>query len=156
MRAGLPGRHWILRTAWLYGAHGGSFVRTMARLEAERDVVEVVDDQHGQPTWTRDVAERIRALVEADAPSGMYHATSSGRTTWHGLASAVFGLLGADPTRVRPTSSERFVRPAPRPAWSVLGHEAWKHADLDPVPSWEKSLRRAVVHDRILRGHAVC
>ena len=154
VRAELPGRHWILRTAWLYGEHGASFVRTMARLEAERDVVEVVDDQHGQPTWTWDVAERIRALVEVDAPSGIYHATSSGRTTWHGLASAVFELLGADPARVRRTTSDAFVRPAPRPAWSVLGHHGWRRAGLEPLPSWEDSLRRAVVDEGVLRRTA--
>jgi dTDP-4-dehydrorhamnose reductase len=80
VRAELPHGHWILRTAWTYGEHGPSFVRTMARLEAEREFVDVVDDQHGQPTWTRDLAERIVALVAADAPVGTYHACAAGQT----------------------------------------------------------------------------
>ncbi len=141
VRAELPAAHWILRTAWLYGAHGSSFVRTMATLEGTREFVEVVDDQHGQPTWTMDVARQIAAVVAASAAPGTYHASASGHTTWHGLASEVFTLLGADPARVRRTTSAAFARPAPRPAWSVLGHDAWAVAGLDSLPPWEVSLR---------------
>lgn len=119
VRATCP-RSLVVRTAWLYGEHGGSFVRTMLRLAGERDVVEAVQDQRGQPTWTRDVATVIRDLVDQDAPPGTYHATSAGETTWFGLARAVFATYGHDPARVRPTTSGRFVRPAPRPAYSVL------------------------------------
>jgi dTDP-4-dehydrorhamnose reductase len=150
VRASLPDRHWILRTAWLYGEHGPNFVRTMARLEAERDAVDVVDDQWGQPTWTLDVARRVLDVLRVEPPAGIYHATSAGRTTWFGLARAVFALLGADPERVRPTTSAAFARPAPRPAWSVLGHEGWSRAGLDPLPEWEDALRRAAAETSLL------
>lgn len=136
-------RGYVVRTAWLYGAHGPSFVRTMARLAGERDTVEVVDDQAGQPTWTGDLADRIIALARADAPAGAYHGTSAGRTTWYGLAREVFALLGLDPARVRPTTSERFVRPAPRPAFSVLGHGRWAAAGLAPMRDWRDALHAA-------------
>src|SRR3954447_23948954 len=89
VRALLPDASYIVRTAWLYGEHGSSFVRTMAALEASRDTVDVVADQVGQPTWTRDVAVAVGRLIESAAPPGTYHATSSGDTTWHGLARAV-------------------------------------------------------------------
>jgi dTDP-4-dehydrorhamnose reductase len=115
----------------------------MRRLEAERETVSVVDDQHGQPTWTGDLAARIVALVDAGAPAGTYHGTSSGSTTWHGLAQLVFELAGADPARVLTTTTEAFPRPAPRPAWSVLGHEGWKGADLEPMQPWDEALRAA-------------
>jgi dTDP-4-dehydrorhamnose reductase len=151
VQALLPRRSWILRTAWLYGEHGPSFVRTMARLEAEREVVDVVDDQAGQPTWSLDLARRIVDVVRSDAPYGTYHATASGATTWFGLAREVFALLGADPARVRPTTSAAHPRPAPRPAWSVLGHEGWRRAGLDPLPPWEDGLRRAVAQTSLLR-----
>jgi dTDP-4-dehydrorhamnose reductase len=150
VRALLPDRHWILRTAWLYGEHGPSFVRTMVRLEAERDVVDVVDDQWGQPTCTLDVARRVLDVLRVDPPAGTYHATSSGRTTWFGLARAVFSLLGADPDRVRATTSAAFARPAPRPSWSVLGHQGWGRAGLDPLPDWEDALRRAAAETSLL------
>ncbi|GAA0275839.1 dTDP-4-dehydrorhamnose reductase [Actinomadura nitritigenes] len=136
-------RGYVVRTAWLYGAHGPSFVRTMARLAGERDTVEVVDDQAGQPTWTGDLADRIVALARAGAPAGVYHGTSAGRTTWYGLAREVFALLGLDPARVRPTTSERFVRPAPRPAFSVLGHGRWAAAGLAPMHDWRDALHAA-------------
>lgn len=145
VRAELPGRHWILRTAWLYGVAGPNFVATMARLERERETIDVVDDQRGQPTWSRDLATRIVAVVGAQAPSGTYHATSSGETTWYGLARAVFAHRGADPDRVRPTTSEAFVRPAPRPAYSVLGHDAWAAAGLPPLRPWDEALADAVI-----------
>jgi len=139
----LPGAGYVLRTAWLYGAHGPNFVATMIRLEAERDTVAVVDDQRGQPTWTADVARQIVLLAGSDAKPGIYHATATGETTWFGLARAVFDLLGADPDRVTPTSSSELARPAPRPAYSVLGHAAWDQAGLPPLPPWRDSLRRA-------------
>ena len=138
----LPASGYVVRTAWLYGAHGPNFVATMIRLAAERETVDVVADQRGQPTWSRDVAARIVALPDA-APPGIYHATSSGETTWYGLAKEVFRLLGADPDRVRPTTSDRFPRPAPRPAYSVLGHDAWHRAGLAPLRRWRPALGEA-------------
>lgn len=140
VRAELPDRSYVLRTAWLYGEHGPSFVRTMLRLMGERETVDVVDDQHGQPTWSLDLAHRIVAVVDAGAPAGTYHATNAGSTTWCGLARAVFELSGADPGRVLPTSTDRFPRPAPRPAWSVLGHDGWRRAGLAPLRPWREAL----------------
>ena len=144
VRTYLPGASWVVRTAWLYGAHGPNFVKTMARLAAERDTVSVVDDQRGQPTWTVDLAAAILRLVEAEAPFGTYHGTSSGETTWFGFAQAIFAELGLDPARVKPTTTDAFPRPAPRPSYSVLGHDAWGRAALDPLPRWEQSLKRAL------------
>jgi dTDP-4-dehydrorhamnose reductase len=135
---------WIVRTAWLYGAHGPNFVKTMARLSAERDTVSVVDDQRGQPTWTVDLADAIVRLVTSEAPFRTYHGTSSGETTWFGFAQAIFSELGLDPARVLPTTSEAFVRPAPRPAYSVLGHDAWKSADVAPIREWSNALGESI------------
>jgi dTDP-4-dehydrorhamnose reductase len=141
---GQPGKAgYVVRTAWLYGAHGPSFVRTMIRLERERPTVDVVDDQRGQPTWTVDVAGQIIALIRSGAAAGVYHATSSGETTWFGLAREVFRLLGADPARVRATTSSTLPRPAPRPSYSVLGHGAWAPAGIAPIGDWQLALRRA-------------
>jgi dTDP-4-dehydrorhamnose reductase len=139
----LPEAGYVVRTAWLYGAHGRSFVRTMVTLERQRPAVDVVDDQYGQPTWTADVAGQILGLIQSEATPGIYHATSSGQTTWFGLAREVFRLLGADPARVRPIPSGALSRPAPRPAWSVLGHDAWTRAGLPPVGDWRDALQRA-------------
>jgi len=136
---------WVVRTAWLYGAHGPNFVKTMARLAAERDTVSVVDDQRGQPTWTVDLAAAIVRLVTSEAAFGIYHGTSSGETTWFGFAQAIFSELGLDPTRVRPTTSEAFVRPAPRPSYSVLGHDRWESAGVAPIREWSDALALAVV-----------
>jgi dTDP-4-dehydrorhamnose reductase len=150
VRAELPDRSWILRTAWLYGEHGPNFVRTMSRLEASRDTVDVVDDQFGQPTWSKDLAERLVEVAERDAPAGIYHATSSGTASWYDLARAVFERLGADPDRVKRTTSAAFVRPAPRPAWSVLGHDGWSRAGLAPLRSWTEALDEAMATGRVV------
>lgn len=110
----LPGDGYVVRTAWLYGAEGPNFVRTMIRLERERDTVDVVGDQYGQPTWTADLAERLVALGSGDAPAGIYHGTSAGAASWYDLAREVFRLLGADPDRVRRVPTSAVPRPAPR------------------------------------------
>jgi dTDP-4-dehydrorhamnose reductase len=139
----LPASGYVVRTAWLYGAHGSNFVRTMIRLERERPTVDVVDDQRGQPTSTIDVSRQVLALVRSRADAGVYHATSSGEATWFDVAREVFGLLGADPERVRPTSTEAYVRPAPRPGYSVLGHDCWASAGIEPIGDWRLALRQA-------------
>ncbi|HEY8453326.1 MAG: dTDP-4-dehydrorhamnose reductase [Micromonosporaceae bacterium] len=140
----LPRTGYVVRTAWLYGAHGDNFVATMRRLALQGGTAEVVDDQHGQPTWTRMLAAQVVALGEAavrgDAPAGVYHGTASGSTTWYGLAREVFALVGADPDRVRPTTSDRYPRPAARPAYSVLGHDRWRAAGVPPQPEWHEQL----------------
>ncbi|MEJ2864149.1 dTDP-4-dehydrorhamnose reductase [Actinomycetospora flava] len=146
VRAALPDAHHIVRTAWLYGATGPNFVRTMARLSRERDVLDVVDDQHGSPTWTGDLADGLIALARSSAPASTRHAAGGGATTWWGLARAVFEELGADPERVRPCDTASFPRPAPRPAWSVLSDASWRSAGLEPLPPWRDALRTAVRH----------
>lgn len=135
---------YVARTAWLYGAHGPNFVSTMIRLERERPAVDVVTDQRGQPTWTADLAGRVIALATSSAPPGTYHASSSGEASWFELAREVFRLLGAEPGRVRPVTSEAFPRPAPRPGYSVLGHDGWARAGVEPIGDWRVSLRRAL------------
>jgi dTDP-4-dehydrorhamnose reductase len=139
----LPDASYVLRTAWLYGAHGPNFIRTMIRLEGQQETVAVVDDQHGQPTWTADVAQQILRLAGSAAEPGIYHATSRGATTWMGLAREVFRLLGADPARVRPITSSELGRPTPRPSYSVLGHDRWASAGLPRLPYWQDSLASA-------------
>ena len=139
----LPGSGFVVRTAWLYGAYGPNFVRTMLKLEGQQLVVDVVDDQHGQPTWTADVARQIIALIHSTAPPGIYHSTSSGQTTWFGLAQEIFGILGADPARVRPIPSSALTRPAQRPAYSVLGNGAWAQLAVPPIGEWRTALHRA-------------
>jgi dTDP-4-dehydrorhamnose reductase len=133
----------VLRTAWLYGAHGPNFAATMLRLAGERPSVEVIDDQRGQPTWTRDVADRVVEMLDARTPSGIYHATNSGETTWFGFAREVFRLAGLDEERVRPTDSANFVRPATRPGYSVLGHLGWGAVGLGPLRDWRAALAAA-------------
>ncbi|MFE7900304.1 dTDP-4-dehydrorhamnose reductase [Streptomyces sp. NPDC057424] len=146
VREELPGASAIVRTAWLYGVHGPNFVRTMIGLEARRDTLDVVDDQRGQPTWSADVAERIADLGSRLGPEahGVFHATSSGEATWLDLAREVFSLIGADPDRVRPTSSAAFPRPAPRPAYSALAHRRWQEIGLPPPRDWRSALHEAL------------
>jgi dTDP-4-dehydrorhamnose reductase len=138
----LPSDSLILRTAWLYGGTGPSFVHTMMKLAATAADIDVVADQRGQPTWTLDVAQQVIALAAAGS-AGIYHATSSGEGTWFDLAGEVFCLLGADPARIRPTTSEAFSRPAMRPAYSVLSHGRHRSGPVEPIDDWRKALRRA-------------
>jgi dTDP-4-dehydrorhamnose reductase len=153
VRSALPGACYVVRTAWLYGAHGKNFVKTMLRLAASGTAPGVVADQHGQPTWTADVAAQVLALVEKSAPPGIYHATSSGQTTWFGFAEEIFRLYHASVARdedaerervtPRPISTAEYPTPAQRPAYSVLGHDAWLAAGIEPIGDWRDALHRA-------------
>lgn len=112
-----PGGTRIARTAWLYGRHGRNFVDTMRRLSDERDEVAVVADQEGSPTWTRDLAPALIALL--DLPPGTYHTSGGGSATWADLAEAIFEETGSA-CRVRRITTAEIGRPAPRPARAVL------------------------------------
>jgi dTDP-4-dehydrorhamnose reductase len=139
----LPDASYVVRTAWVYGASGANFVKTMARLERERDTVSVVDDQRGSPTWSLHLARALVELARSEAAPGIYHCTGSGDTTWFGFTQAIFSELGADPARVLPTTTDQFPRPAPRPAYSVLSDAAWRAAGLSPMPRWRDALTAA-------------
>ncbi len=130
--------HLVLRTAWLYGAAGGCFPKTIARLAAERDRLAVVADQVGQPTWSRDLADLAIDLVGADAPAGIYHATAAGEVSWYGFARAVVGSMGLDPAMVVTSTTEEFPRPAYRPPYSVLGHDALEAAGQKAIGAWDE------------------
>jgi len=149
VRTAAPGNHLVVRTAWLYGAHGSCFPRTIARLARERGSVRVVDDQVGQPTWTVDVAELVCRLVEDGAPAGTWHATSAGETSWFGFARQVVEAAGLSPGAVSAVSSTDIERDvglearAPRPAYSVLGHEKLHAHGIEAIGPWEERWREA-------------
>ncbi|GAB7190160.1 dTDP-4-dehydrorhamnose reductase [Kineococcus sp. NUM-3379] len=132
----------VVRTAWLYGARGPCFPRTIARLGAERERLSVVADQVGQPTWTVDVVRLLLDLVGAGAPAGTYHATSSGRCSWYEFAGEVLAAAGSA-ARVEPVTSAEFVRPAPRPAFSVLDHATVRAAGVQPIGHWRERWHEA-------------
>jgi dTDP-4-dehydrorhamnose reductase len=126
---------WIVRSSWLFGWTGTNFVRTMLRLGAEQDEIEVVDDQRGCPTYAGHLAEATRALVEL--PAGVWHVAADGEATWAEFAEAIFEEAGLD-CRVRRIASAELGRPAPRPAYSVLRSEK---PDAPKLPHWRDGLR---------------
>lgn len=140
----------VVRTAWLYGRNGSCFPRTIARVAAERGGLDVVDDQVGQPTWTKDVAQIVVDLVAASAPGGIYHATSRGMASWFDFARAVVASAGLDPAIVRPVTSSQFTRPAPRPTYSVLGHDRLAEAGVAPIGDWAQRWENAAAEVLVL------
>ena len=135
----------VVRTAWVYGAHGGNFVRTMAGRALDGAPVSVVDDQVGSPTWAADLATGLVALGARPGPvPPVLHRTDEGAVSWFGLARAVYEELGVDPALVTPTTTEAFPRPAPRPAWSVLDGSAWLAAGLPAPRPWRTALHLAL------------
>jgi dTDP-4-dehydrorhamnose reductase len=143
VRAEHPDGHLLVRTAWLYGARGGCFPKTIARVAAEKGAVSVVDDQLGQPTWTLDVAALVHRLVEAQAPCGTYHATSTGQASWFEFAQEVCTAAGLDAGVVARTTSAEFVRPAPRPAYSVLDHGTVRALGVASIGDWRERWQEA-------------
>lgn len=146
-------RAWVVRTAWVYGAGGKNFVNTMMRLEAERDTLSVVNDQHGSPTWTFDLAggllELAGAIAEGRPPEQQtLHCTGGGETTWYEFARAIFAELGADQERVQPCTTAEFPRPAARPAYGVLSNASWRAAGLTPLRDWRDALTAFMASQR--------
>jgi dTDP-4-dehydrorhamnose reductase len=130
-----PGAHAIVRTSWLFGAHGRNFVATMLRHARERDNLTVVDDQVGCPTFTGHLATALVAIAERRLP-GIRHVAGAGSCSWHDLAAAAFAATGAD-VELRRGRTADLGRPAPRPAYSVMRSE---RPDTPVLPAWEEGL----------------
>jgi dTDP-4-dehydrorhamnose reductase len=147
IRAVCP-RHVILRTAWVYGAQGNNFVKTMLRLGGDRDVLRVVSDQVGSPTWARDIAGAICQTIPqlGTETFGTYHYTNSGVASWYDFAVAIFEearTLGL-PLKVQqviPIATADYPTPARRPAYSVLACAKIAKVLGQPAPHWRESLR---------------
>jgi dTDP-4-dehydrorhamnose reductase len=148
--------HLILRTAWVYAAHGRNFLRTMLRLAGERDELRVVADQFGTPTPATLIADvTARVLAQPPSRSGTWHLTATGATSWHGFAEAIMqgaharGLIARVP-RVLPIATADYPTPAARPAYSVLDCSALQRDFGIELPDWRAGL--AMVLDRLQRG----
>ena len=142
---GYPENSSIVRTAWLYSPWGKNFAKTMTRLAINGDgEVRVVSDQMGQPTSGTDLAKQLVELGLSNSPAGIYHGTNSGQGTWFELAHAIFKLVGADTNRVVPVSSSEYPRPAKRPSYSVLSHDAWAKTSIKPMRDWRIALEEAM------------
>jgi dTDP-4-dehydrorhamnose reductase len=129
------GAHVIVRSSWLFGLAGRNFVDTMLRLAAERDAVEVVDDQTGCPTWTGHLAPALIGLLERET-TGLVHLAGTGQVTWRGFAQEIFRQAEVG-CRAEPTTTAQIARPAPRPEYSALATE---RTDVLPLPDWRDGL----------------
>ncbi len=136
----------ILRTAWVYAATGRNLVRTILRLARERDSLSVVDDQHGSPTWARDIAAAILAIAaEGVSKPGIFHFCGGGAATWHGFARAIFALRGlASVPALHAIPGSDYPTPAPRPANSTLDCGRIAEAYGISAPPWQQSLARCL------------
>jgi dTDP-4-dehydrorhamnose reductase len=135
----------VVRTAWVYtGGAGKDFVAVMRRLAAGDGPVDVVDDQTGSPTYVADLAAALLQVADDRVPGPILHAANGGEVSRFGQARAVFEECGADPARVRPVSTARFPRPAPRPAYSALGGRQSAAAGLVPLRPWRAALVAAL------------
>ncbi len=147
--------HFIVRTCGLYGAtgsrgKGGNFVETMIRMAREGRPIRVVDDQVCTPTYTRDLAWKLRELVQTDA-YGLYHITNRGQCSWYRFARRIFDFTGLRPD-LRPTTTASFGAPARRPSYSVLASTRLKRTGLDALRPWPLALR-AYLREK---GHISC
>ena len=131
----------IVRTGWVYGAHGNNFVKTMLRLANERDAWGVVNDQRGCPSFTQDLAGAIKQLAIARMP-GVFHLSNAGPTTWYEFACAIVDGAGLDASRISPITTADYPTPAKRPANSVLDNGAWRLAGFTPLDDWHTPLER--------------
>ena len=142
------GGKWLtVRTSWLYGLRGNNFPDTMIRLASERDALTVVNDQKGSPTFSRDLAEALWKLIELQK-TGYFHFSNSGECTWFDFAvetisvAKEFGILPKEKNiDVQPVTSDKFPRPAPRPAYSVMALEKYIQATGETPRSWQDGLR---------------
>ncbi|MFF2594193.1 dTDP-4-dehydrorhamnose reductase [Priestia megaterium] len=143
-------KFFIVRTSWVYGKHGANFVKTMLKMGEDRKEISVVADQKGCPTYTLDLANSILEFIRTEK-YGIYHVSNSGSCSWYEFAKAIFDITGMD-VDVKPCSSQDFPRPAARPKYSVLEHQAVKMNSFRQMNHWEKSLASFLSSNRVFNN----
>jgi dTDP-4-dehydrorhamnose reductase len=136
----LPGSHCIVRTQWLFGLHGKNFVESILTAAQSKDMLEVVNDQWGCPTYTRDLAGAILNLCSIRA-AGIVHVTNAGETTWYDFAVSILRRAGVTGVRVDPISTDQLGRPAPRPSYSVLDTSRFRQLTGTSMRHWDEALQ---------------
>jgi dTDP-4-dehydrorhamnose reductase len=136
--AALTNRFYIVRTSWLYGKNGKNFVDTIIKLLSEKNEIDVVNDQFGSPTFTYDLAVKLRELIGRGY--GIYHITNSSHCSWHEFAVEIAKIKGIS-KKINPTTSDKFKRPAKRPAFSVLGNTMMKLEGIKELRTWNEALK---------------
>ncbi len=132
-------KHFIVRTAWVYGINGNNFVKTMLKLGQDRKELGVVYDQVGSPTYTVDLAKFLVELIDSEK-YGVYHASNEGVCSWHEFAVEIFKQAGME-IQVNPLTSDQFPRPAARPKYSVLSKKKIEEEGFTPLRDWKEALR---------------
>ena len=138
-------RYYICRTSWLFGVAGCNFVKTMLRLGQEKGTVQVVCDQEGCPTYSRDLAAKLLEIIETGA-FGIYNVSNSGSATWFEFAREIFEIAGMD-VEVSPITAEECGSPAPRPAYSVMRGLALELAGIPPMRHYREALADFILRD---------
>ncbi|MGA1391476.1 MAG: SDR family oxidoreductase, partial [Candidatus Nanopelagicales bacterium] len=126
-----------------YGAHGKNFAKIIADKLRSGENLQVVDDQIGSPTWTYDLANAIIEVFEKKPDPGIYHVTNTSNCSWFEFAKEIAKSLKIDEGKISSTTSDKFVRPAKRPSYSVLSNEKWVKAGMTPLPNWKDSWHKA-------------
>jgi dTDP-4-dehydrorhamnose reductase len=140
-------RYAIFRTSWVYSNHGSNFLKSMMRLGAERPELRIVDDQRGAPTSAKAIAEATMRILSGGPafPTGIYHMTAGGATTWCGFARAIFAGSGLTPQpKVSAIASSEYPTPAGRPMNSVLSNDKFQRTFGFRLPDWEKQLEQVL------------
>lgn len=143
------GGEWIiLRTSWLYSEYGSNFVKTMLRLMLERELLSIVDDQRGSPTYATDLAEMIiHMLQQSEAngwKNGLFHFSNRGETSWYGFADAIRRVAGIENCKLVPVTTEEYPTAARRPAYSVMDLTKISDSFRVEIPTWEEALQRCI------------
>ena len=139
-----PENSLIIRTSWLYSPYGNNFYKTILKLAiSDTNSIKVVNDQIGQPTNAEDLSNLVISALDNQAPSGIYHGSNSGATTWYDFAVEIFKLAGADTGRLKATITKDYKTKASRPEYSVLDNSKWVEFGVKPLVPWQESVKRA-------------
>lgn len=140
----------VVRTSWLFGEDGPNFILTILRLARERDDIAVVNDQYGSPTWTGHLAPALYQLLDAGG-TGIFHIANREKTTWFDVARETVRQAGLS-CAVRPTTTEAYGAPAPRPTFSYLEDERWRALGFASLPPWPEALHAYLAEKGVVRA----
>jgi dTDP-4-dehydrorhamnose reductase len=143
-------RHLIVRASWLFGPNGKNFIDTVVTKASEGSTLRVVNDQHGRPTYTLDLAKAMKQMVERRL-EGTVHVSNQGETTWFELARYAITQAGLEVT-VEPVSSDEYKTKAKRPSYSVLASAVFETSGIEPLPTWQEAVRHHLERKGTLKG----